>query len=296
VSPLDLVRNKGGRSEAARIQLERPYNPASRPEAPEVRRTVVNRLNELRVLRNANGLLWATYFLVNRAAAAVAAFADARMQTREQRFRLPGINSVSRNRELWDRADWAQKGEQWSPSDEWKQGLASETFSKYVPANAVVLEIGPGAGRWSELLQPGARELVLVDISPRCLQLCRERFDGCTNVTYHMVQSPSLQMLSDASIDFMWSFDVFVHIAPADTTSYLNELARVMRRDAIGIIHHPGQGRTHGGYRSAVTAEWFIAAVKAAGLQFVRQFDSWGENGQFDVRLHRDAITVFRRP
>jgi ubiquinone/menaquinone biosynthesis C-methylase UbiE len=202
---------------------------------------------------------------------------------------------VLRNREVWNTADWSHKGEKWTPSEEWKNALVTEVMRPLLPDDAVVLEIGPGAGRWSSVLQRYARHLILVDISERCLQICREQFAACSNVSYVLVDSPSLPGLEHESVDFVWSFDVFVHIAPADTARYLRELARVMRIGAVGVIHHPGQARSHGGYRSAVTAESFTAMVKDAGLHFVRQFDAWGDRQQFDVRMHRDTITVFQR-
>jgi cyclopropane fatty-acyl-phospholipid synthase-like methyltransferase len=255
----------------------------------------MNPVTELVTLVRANGILWSAYFLVNRATAAVAAAADRRMQSREQRHQLPGINSVLRNRDVWNTADWSHKGEKWTPSEEWKDALVTDVMLPHLAPGGTVLEIGPGAGRWSSFLQRQAQQLILVDISERCLRLCREQFAECSNVSYLLVDSPSLPGLNNESVDFVWSFDVFVHIAPGDTASYLRELARVMRQGAVGVVHHPGQGRSHGGYRSAVTAESFAAMVKDAGLHFVQQFDAWGDRQQFDVRRHRDAITVFER-
>ena len=217
------------------------------------------------------------------------------MQRREQRHQLPGINSVLRNRDVWNSADWSHRGEKWTPSEEWKDALVEEVMRPHLRPGGTLLEIGPGGGRWSSFLQRDAGQLILVDISERCLQLCREQFAGCSNVSYVLVDSPSLRDVADASIDCIWSFDVFVHIAPGDTASYLREFARVMRPGAVAVIHHPGQGRSFGGYRSAVTAESFAAMVKDAGLQFVRQFDAWGDRQQFDVRMHRDVITIFER-
>ena len=59
-----------------------------------------------------------------------------------------------------------------------------------------------------------------------------------------LVDSPSLADVAPNSVDFVWSFDAFMHIAAADTASYLREFARVMRPGAVGVIHHPRQGRS----------------------------------------------------
>ncbi len=82
-----------------------------------------------------------------------------------------------------------------------------------------ILEIGPGGGRWSEVLQPRAVRLVLVDVTQRALDLCRERLDGAANVEYVLSEGTAFPDVEQASIDWVWSFDVFVHIAPLDVAA-----------------------------------------------------------------------------
>ena len=65
-------------------------------------------------------------------------------------------NSAGSNREWWDRYDWSGGGEEWTASAEWKQALIDDVLLPLIPAGAAVLEIGPGAGRWSEVLAPRA--------------------------------------------------------------------------------------------------------------------------------------------
>jgi len=42
---------------------------------------------------------------------------------------------------------------------------------KYIKNESTVLEIGPGAVRWTEILQGFARSLILADISEKCLDI-----------------------------------------------------------------------------------------------------------------------------
>ena len=69
-------------------------------------------------------------------------------------------------------------------SSEWKRALIDDVLVRWIPAGAVVLEIGPGAGRWSEFLLERAFRLVLVDVSERPLELCRERFNDDARIQY----------------------------------------------------------------------------------------------------------------
>ncbi len=66
----------------------------------------------------------------------------------------------------------------------------------------------------------------------------------------------------------------------------------MLRKGGRGIIHHAKEGGRHGGLRSAMSDELFASMVHQNGMGVVTQFDSWGD-GKFDVRVHRDVITVF---
>jgi hypothetical protein len=49
-------------------------------------------------------------------------------------------------------------------------------------------------------------------------------------------------MVSDASVDFVFSFDSLVHAEADVIESYLTELSRVLTPDGIGFIHHSNLG------------------------------------------------------
>ncbi len=105
----------------------------------------------------------------------------------------------------------------------------------------------------------------------------------------------TLSAIPDESIEFIWSFDTFVHVAPEDAASYAGEFRRVLRRGGRGIVHHPAVGGLRGGFRSRMTGEAFAALLRASGLVPLEQFDAWGPQGAFDVKHFGDAITVFAK-
>ena len=59
------------------------------------------------------------------------------------------------NKERWGGWDWSRHGEEWTVSAEWKQALIADVLFPTIPEGGTVLEIGPGAGRWTEVLSPG---------------------------------------------------------------------------------------------------------------------------------------------
>ncbi len=208
-------------------------------------------------------------------------------------------HSPSENRGVWSAWDWSRGGEEWNDPDEpaqWKASLIEEVLLPHLRGASTVLEIGPGGGRWSEVLQPRAEHLVLVDVTNRALELCRERFAAAGNVEYVLTDGGVLPGIEPAAIDFVWSFDVFVHIAPVDINSYLGEIARVLRPASPAVIHHSGRVELGPpGWRSPMTAPLFANLARQHGLDVERQFNSWCD-GRFGVRARGDVITVLRAP
>lgn len=207
-------------------------------------------------------------------------------------------HSASENRAVFTDWAFAQGGDEWNASDEpelWKATLIDEVMLGALGDAESVLEIGPGAGRWSEVLQPRARRLVLVDVTPRALELTKERLGDVDNVEFILSDGATFPAVDDSSTDFVWSFDAFVHMAPLDVASYVAEIARVLRPGGSAVIHHSGAWRRSFGWRSPMTAVLFAQLAREQGLEVERQFDCWSD-GRFDVRTNSDVITALRLP
>lgn len=201
-------------------------------------------------------------------------------------------HSIAHNKELFRRWDWSSGGEEWSVSPEWKASLVEDVLSPTIDRAGVILEIGPGAGRWTEFLVARANRLILVDVSERALEVCQQRFGDAADITYLLREDADLRGVPNASVDAIWSFDAFVHIAPIDVASYLTEIARVLRPGGVAVIHHSGRSqRGQGGWRSPMTAKLFANLARERGLAIDRQFDTW-RGGRFGVRANGDVITV----
>jgi ubiquinone/menaquinone biosynthesis C-methylase UbiE len=209
-------------------------------------------------------------------------------------------NSSLDNQRRWSNYDWGARGEEWNASPEWKQALIEDVLARWIPVGTAILEIGPGAGRWSEALAPRASRLVLVDVSERPLELCRERFGDEAHIQYTLSSGNDLPGVEDCSIEVVWSFDVFVHVAPHDQAAYLKEIARVLTPGGVAVVHH-SDGRNRGqlpsrhGWRSPMSRDLFAALAVERGLQVERQLNSWGLDGRYDLSGYADAITVCRR-
>lgn len=104
-------------------------------------------------------------------------------------------------------------------------------------AEQAVLEIGAGGGRWSRYLRPAAT-VYLVDASPRSESLIRECLRESDRFTFLISRDGSLGMIPTDSVDYVFSFDTFVHFHQELFDAYLQEIARVLKPGGVLHLHH----------------------------------------------------------
>jgi SAM-dependent methyltransferase len=88
-----------------------------------------------------------------------------------------------------------------------------------------------------------------VDRVAECIEACRRRFAGDAHVHCELNDGRSLSILPDASVDFVFSFDSFVHIDRDIVGAYLAEIARTLKPGGKGFIHHSNFGQFAGSLR-----------------------------------------------
>ncbi|TLD69254.1 class I SAM-dependent methyltransferase [Phragmitibacter flavus] len=244
-----------------------------------------------------NGLLYTLLLSGYYGGSGLSNLAFERMQTLRKKKGLPGLNSRSLNTQIWDDWDWQAGGDEWTPSPEWKSSLVKSILLPNVPQGSRIVEIGPGAGRWTEHLIPLASEYQGIDISSKCVEICSAKFAAHQNATFRTNDGNNLPGVADASIDVIWSFDVFVHINLADIATYLDEFKRVLKPGGVAIIHHGTTAGHSGGWRSDATTAELNDLIVSKGLVVKAQFGDWEDDGKrFEVGLYQDQVTVISKP
>lgn len=229
---------------------------------------------------------------------------------------------VDDNRRVWtDGWDWSKQGDEWSSwwggTEAMWVGALFPRIHSFVPTGTV-LEIAPGYGRWTQYLKDLCERFVLVDMAPNCIEHCRQRFADASNMEFHVNDGRSLEMVSDGSVDFAFSFDSLVHAEGDVLQGYLDQLARKLTPHGVGFFHHSNLGS----YRTlrtlahrtpsrvlrplvqrgllidlfswraeGVTADGFAAMCDAAGLACVSQETINWEWGYYLI----DALSIFTR-
>ena len=155
--------------------------------------------------------------------------------------------TLEENKLAWDTTyPWIQQGEEWSwewgGSEARGYGSILPRIHAFIPARTI-LEIAPGFGRWTHYLKGSCGSLIGVDLGENCIRACRQRFAAERHLSFHVNDGKSLAMVADESIDFAFSFDSLVHAEADVIGAYLEQLARKLKTDGIGFIHHSNLGQ-----------------------------------------------------
>ncbi len=155
--------------------------------------------------------------------------------------------------------DWNRYSEEWNRTygrkyehlgDEWhddgsgvrkfEDRFFASTVAPWLHPTTRVLEIGPGGGKWTVRMAPHVARVTTFDVAQGMLDRTRARVDadGLTNVDYVLGNGRDMASIPSGSVDLLFSYDVFVHIALEDTVAYVAEMARVLRDGGVAIVHH----------------------------------------------------------
>ena len=241
-------------------------------------------------------------------------------------------NSININKEIWnEKHDWEKNGDEWDGQaikckldyEYWKQSLYQNLIHSNIRENDTVLEIGAGHGRWSVFLAKSATTLILVDLSPNCIDFCRNLFVNRSNTIFVINDGKTLEGVKDASVDFIWSFDTFVHIEKYVINSYMREIFRVLKPGGRAVIHHSGRNhffrwlgfmrhfgnpgnrfyrtismcRTNDtdGWRSNISKKMVRNLALKNGLAIIDQLQYWNEKEKIGVPRFNDYITFLQK-
>ncbi len=244
-----------------------------------------------------NGLIWTFLLSVYYVSSGIAEASFAKLQRVKLEEQLPGTSGLKANKEIWENWNWDGRGEEWTPSPDWKESLINSVLRQYIRPGGHILEIGPGAGRWTGVLVEMADTFTAVDIAESCIRICRQQYGDKPGTTFLVGNGQDLAGIADASIDSIWSFDVFVHINVGETARYVNEFKRVMRSGSVGVVHHGRDGGLSGGWRSNLTSAAFRGLLQGAGFRVVSEFQTWQDaRREYPVGLYQDEVTVFSMP
>lgn len=209
--------------------------------------------------------------------------------------------SIELQAKIWDgQHDWTSCGEDWSApwggSEPQWFGSLYPRLHRVLPAGAI-LEIGPGAGRWTKFLLPMCQKYTGVDLSAQCIESCKGFFESSSHARFLKNDGMSLDVVPDNMFDLVFTFDSLVHAETEVMDSYVPQILRKLAPGGVAFVHHsnmaalsPMEGVPHG--RSfSVSAETVASAVRGAGgNMLIQEIINWHGVAMID------CISTFCRP
>jgi hypothetical protein len=218
--------------------------------------------------------------------------------------------TVQENLFLYGKPDrWNDDGEKWSirwgsSELEWRTSIFPR-IRNFIPVSTI-LEIAPGFGRWTQFLRQYCDNLIGVDVSPACIERCKERFAGDPHANFYANDGKSLDMIEDNSVEFVFSMNSLVFVERDVIAAYLGQLAKKLKRSGYAFLHHSNLGA----YRNSIWLPKALGRPQPIGTgprdrapmsrsQWLRRrvhlkLTDWGMVNTFDNRAESVCAKVFR--
>jgi SAM-dependent methyltransferase len=110
----------------------------------------------------------------------------------------------------------------------------------YLGRSVDVLELGCGGGKFSLRLAPRCRSLLCTDISAEMIAQTRATLAANelgANVDFRRLGGTDFDGVAPNSVDFVFSYDVQLHLQPQNVFSYLLDARRILRAGGVFMLH-----------------------------------------------------------
>jgi SAM-dependent methyltransferase len=194
-------------------------------------------------------------------------------------------------------------GEEWGPPED-VDTVVGTFIRPYLDASSIAAEIGVGGGRIATRVAPQVGEFWCLDVSKEMLARTRKALHGERHVHYVLLTEPKFPDGLEDHFDFVYSFDVFVHLDLHVMWKYFQEIRRILRPGGTSFVHTsnltaPGgwahfarQDRFSVGEHYFISPEIARLLAARAGLRVVQE----GVPATDNFYLNRDFLFVVRKP
>lgn len=129
-------------------------------------------------------------------------------------------------------------GDEWG-HPEHVSAILDEFIFPYIDADTVAIEIGSGGGRIASRVAPRVKHLYCLDISLEMLHQLKKAMGDRQNISLVHIESDAVlpPAVLPAEPDFVYSFDVFVHLDLHTMWKYIKQVGEVLRHGGRFFLH-----------------------------------------------------------
>jgi SAM-dependent methyltransferase len=126
----------------------------------------------------------------------------------------------------------------WPPLDFSPDMLSWQHVAKMYTPGQVVLELGPGPGRYTDLIIETCSKVYLIDYSETVKWILLDKYGADSRVQIILTENCKASGVSTCSVDLAYSLGTFVHLHQDQFYGYLCEFARVLKPGAAAVIEY----------------------------------------------------------
>ena len=167
----------------------------------------------------------------------------------------PGFRGYEATSEGPPPAQYAHLGDEWGRPEDVDR-VVGEFILPFVGAGSRVAEVGTGGGRIASRVHPQVGEFWCFDISAEMLNRARTALGDDPRLHYQLLESPRFPDELAGTFDFVYAFDVFVHLDLHMTWRYLQEFTRLVKPGGMFMVHTSNLA-TRGGWAFFASQERF---------------------------------------
>lgn len=187
-------------------------------------------------------------------------------------------------------AAWESHGQPGHYGDHWGdpekeenlRAIVTRYIKPFIQPGHTALEIGSGGGRWTQYLLEFSR-LYSVELNVQSFHYLLQRFGARPNLSFCKTNGTDFPGVPPRSIDFVFSFDVFVHLDPELIFAYLTNVRALLKPTSTLFIHYADQTKpgVSGIYGFSMTDSPIMRALVAKAGYSVLEEDTtslWHSN------------------
>lgn len=127
-------------------------------------------------------------------------------------------------------------GDEWGRKSDVEK-IVMEYIYPFITKESIVAEIGSGGGRIASKVVDNCKELYCFDISSEMIKKAEAALANYSNVKYILLHRSQFPDSYIEKFDFVYSFDVFVHLDLHTIWKYFNEIRRILKDGCKAFVH-----------------------------------------------------------